>query len=95
MKSGEESPRLSKYCESVMMTRTKLYRDMPSKTLLSWSTVRPKSVTFCEREFLRERGVRFAPSVCAAEAITGFDDDREIKQRSRSSLDDEGPSRTT
>jgi len=54
---------------------------MPSKTLLSWSTVSPKSVTFCEREFLRERSTRFAAKSCAANAIAGFDDDREIKQR--------------
>jgi hypothetical protein len=41
-----------------------------------------------DREFLRERGVCFAAIVCAAEAIAGLDDDREIKQRRRSDLDD-------
>lgn len=67
---------------------------MPSKTLLSCSTVSSKSDTFCEREFLRSRGVCFAASACAAEAIAGFDDDLEIKQRRRSFLGGVGLSTT-
>lgn len=48
-----------------------------------------KSVTFCEREFLRERGACLAAITCAAEAMAGLDDNRESKQRRRSSLEDD------